>query len=183
MIAMTNQLPLILWGDERSVPLSEGWLMESIEWTARRAGYPQWEWTHDIVKALTYYLEEEYATMTISQRELESLMDVSIKSIGYPEIAAHAGMVAPRVSIHLPDLARECPWELAFFQELGDRLREAGAGVVRGIKLSGMRPCVKHLRGARRWHPRCQHLSDEITAYSRQVIMDWDRPAIDLMIH
>jgi hypothetical protein len=183
MIAMTNQLPMILWENERSVPLSEGWLMESIEWTANRAGYPQWEWTQDIVKALTYYLEEEYATMTISRNELEGLMDVSIKSIGYPEIAAHAGLVAPRVSIYLPDLARECPWELAFFQELGERLQEAGEVVVRGIKLSGIRPCVKQLRGAQRWHPRCQHLSDEIVAYTRQIIMDWNRPAIDLMIH
>lgn len=182
MIAMPTRLPMLQWDDQKCLPLSESWMTESVQWSARQAGYPQWEWTGDVVKALTYYLEKEYDTLTISRDQLVELMTLSIQSIGYREIAEQASLVAPRITIHLPDIARQHPWELAFFQQLQQELHEAGNSLSRGIYLMGIRPCVKLLRGSRRWHPQCQHLNDEIVSYSRGILLDRTQPSVDLVI-
>ncbi|MEO0454103.1 MAG: hypothetical protein AAFY98_08195 [Verrucomicrobiota bacterium] len=179
---MPERLPMLNWAERQSIPLSEGWLSESVDWSAERAGYANWEWTEDVVKALSYYLEEEYATMTISHQDLIGLIHVSIKTIGYPEIAEHATIVAPRVSIYLPEIAQESPWELAFFHRLREKLEQAAETVVRGVRLVGIRPCVKKLRGTNRWQVSCQSLNDEIVAYSRKIILEWDQPAVDLLV-
>jgi hypothetical protein len=38
------------------------------------------------------------------------------------------------------------------------------------VRFSGLRGCVKHLAGARRWSPRCQGLHDQIVAYLRECL-------------
>ena len=39
MIALPQRLPHVIWKKDRLVPLSEGWLAESIEQAAAGAGY------------------------------------------------------------------------------------------------------------------------------------------------
>jgi len=167
MIALPQELPYVYWQNKRNVPLSEGWLAESIDSSACRAGYADWEWTADITKALSCYLRQEFQGCLISPSELQVLIKKSILSIGYPDVAHKLSLVAPRVTIYLPDLAHEYPYELLFFPQLEKRLQEVSRVLIRGVRLEGLRPCVKHLHQAGRWRNSCEELSREIVSFTR----------------
>jgi len=183
MIAPRQNLPLVQWRDERHIPLSEGWLAESIEQSALCAGHPGCAWGPDVARAITFYLEQEFAGNVITTDHLQQIIRKSLNGIGYPDVARRAMVVAPRVSIYLPELARHAGFELMFFQLLRDRLQEALHLVVRGVRLEGLRPCVKMIENARHWQKDCELLSDEIVLFSRQHINRWNRPPIDLVIN
>ncbi len=168
MIALPQALPMVNWHGRRHVPLSEGWLAESIACSARRAGYPTWEWSGEVARAITYFLQEEYRGNLISPEELRAIIRRSLSGIGCQDVAEKVSLVAPRVSIYLPELAERSGMEMLFFQSLGERIDEAVQVVVRGIRLEGIRPCVKNLEQCRRWHRGCQRLSDEIVLYTRR---------------
>jgi len=38
------------------------------------------------------------------------------------------------------------------------------------VRFRGLRGCVKHLAGARRWSARCENLQDQIVEYLRQCL-------------
>jgi hypothetical protein len=60
--------------------------------------------------------------------------------------------------------------ELIFFSRLRAELRRSLAGSPRVVRFQGLRGCVKHLAGARRWNRRCQQLHDQIVAYLRDCL-------------
>src|SRR5690606_1647082 len=105
MIALPHELPLVTWHKRRQISLSEGWIAESLAHSAAKAGVPTWQWSGEIARAISQYLREEYPANVISPAELRTLLGKSLRGIGYPEIADQASLVAPRVSIYLPDLA------------------------------------------------------------------------------
>jgi len=182
MIALPHHLPLVIWKDTRTVPLSPGWLAESIDHTLAHLDCCGWEWTDDVVVSLCAYLRENYAGTSIDHSHLNDLLRHAIVALDYPEVADRVALCAPRVIIHLPDLARRAPLELAFFHALQNRLDEALEYVVRGVKLQGLRTTVKSLQNAPRWRKQCQDLSDEIVLFTRQKLQRWDQPFVDLVI-
>jgi hypothetical protein len=182
MIALPQSLPLVQWHSTRQVPLSEGWLSESIEYSARRAGYQSWEWSVEVAKAITFYLQQDYNGTLITPHELRAIIRKSLDGIGCDDIARNVSLVAPRVSIDLPEIARHSGMELIFFQQLGRRLKEARHVVVKGVRLDGIRHCVKILDGSRKWDQGCQKLNDEIVLFARRHVESWNHPAIDLAV-
>ena len=60
--------------------------------------------------------------------------------------------------------------ELAFFPRLRAELRQHLRQPSRALRFRGLRGCVKHLAGARRWSPRCQSLHDQIVGYLRECL-------------
>lgn len=182
MIALPESLPLVAWHRDRNVPLSEVWVMESLDASARRAGQPGWKWSPDVARAITSYLREEFSGSVISTGDLREIMRRSLLGIGCAEIAGHVSLVAPRVTIHLPELARLSALELLFFPYLETRLREAVDVVVQGIRLEGIRECAKILGGASRWNRGCQRLSDDIVHFSRHRLHSWHNPHVDLAV-
>ena len=185
MIAVGNQLPHVPWKEDRNIPLSEGWIAESLEHSARLAGLEGWQWSAEVARAIVHFLQRDYHQPLISVEELTLVLERSLTGIGYPEVARHAQMVAPRVNIYLPDLARQAPYELLFFTALRERLQEARHVIVRGVKLEGLRTCVKMLRSRKRWRSRCESLGDEIVLFSRQQLASGN-PAgnpVELVIH
>ncbi len=182
MIALPQDLPLVRWQNKRNIPLSEGWVAESIDCSAFRAGYEQWEWTPDITQALSFYLRKEFHGCLISSSELQVLIKKTLLSIGYPDVADQLTLVAPRVTISLPEIARAARFELLFFQLLRERLEEASRVVVRGIKLEGLRRCVKTLQQAGRWQGNCETLSTDIVNFVRQKLSQDGCPAVEIII-
>ncbi|NJK90979.1 MAG: hypothetical protein HC904_03565 [Blastochloris sp.] len=116
MIALPQDLPLVEWNKRRNVPLSEGWLAESIQTSASKVGMEQWHWTEDVAKAISYYLQCEFGGTLITPEQLQVLIKKSLRSIGYPEIAKRLTLVAPRVSLHLQEMAARSHHELFFFK-------------------------------------------------------------------
>lgn len=168
MIAVSHNLPLIKWSEERNVPLTEDWILASIYQSAELAGFYDWDMSGHVTKAILFFLQRDYPKNSLTIDELEDIMRRSLAGIGYPEIAPHVQLIAPRVSIYLPDLARQAPYEIIFFHILRERLSEAKNILVSGIRLEGLRSCVKILDNCKKWKPTCQRLSEEIVAFTRQ---------------
>lgn len=182
MIALPSDLPLVTWQASRPVPLSPGWLTESIEFSLQGENLPHWQWTDDIVKAICLHLKEDYLGTEIHHSELVSIIRQSISALGYEDVAAKIQLTAPRVIIHLPEIAQRNSIELMFFQELQHKLDEAFGFVVRGVKLEGIRDSVKTLHHTNRWKRNCQVLNDDIVQFVRKNMARWNQPAVDLII-
>ncbi|MEM9445727.1 MAG: hypothetical protein AAGA18_10285 [Verrucomicrobiota bacterium] len=183
MIALAQKLPLVLWQQNRQVPLSEGWIAESIDLTAQQVGDEDWSWSEEVAHAITFYLQHEFTGCVIEKDDIEEIVRRSIVGIGYPKLADHIALSAPRVNIYLPDIARKASYELHFFQLLGEKLQEASEVVmVRGIKLEEIRTCVKIIANASRWKNSCQHLNDEIVSFTRKQICHSENPPSELII-
>jgi len=182
MIALPQSLPLVAWHRTRSVPLSESWLCESLNLSARRAGRADWTQADEVARAIAYFLRQDYTGTVISTAELRDLIRRSLQGIGCSDIVPHVGLAAPRVTIHLPEIARHSGMELAFFHQLRQRLHEALDVVVQGIRLEQLRDCVKILDGSRKWNRGCQHLGDEIVAYSRRHLAATGHSHVELAV-
>lgn len=183
MIALPNDLPMITWQGKRTVPLSPGWLAESISTSLEtEPDSGEWQWTEEVVQALCYYLKNDYLGSEIEDQKLLGLIRHSISSMGYPDLSPKVKLLAPRVVISLPELAQSSHMELVFFQNLQSKLDEAFITVVRGIKLEGIRSTVKSLQGTRRWKKSCQTLNDEIVLFTRKTLEQWNQPIVDLVI-
>lgn len=182
MIAHPHRLPHILWQNSRLVPLSEDWLVESIEHSAQRAGYESCQVSRHLARAVAIYLEEHFKGPTLPVEKLRELMQTSLEGVGFLDVAAQSVIIPPRLSIFLPELAARAPYELVFFPALGDKLREALGWEIRGLKLEGLRDCSKILHSTRKWRQTCQTLSEQIISYSRACLERASTKAIDLVI-
>lgn len=182
MIALINQLPMVRWHEQLSVPLSVGWLEESIDHAAQQSECRYWQWSQDVASALLAFLREDFHDGVISREQIEQLMRRSLVGIGYPEVAKKACLLPPRISIHLPEIARQAPYELIFYPLLRQRLQFAVNMMVRGVRLKGIRSCAKTLGQARRWTRECQDTSDQIVAFARQELYQLQRASVELLI-
>lgn len=182
MIALTQNLPLVEWQHTRNVPLSEGWLAESIQASASTVGVNHWHCTEDVAKAIAYYLEYEFNGTVITPEQLQVLIKKSLQSIGYPEIADALEIVAPRVSIQLFEMADRSRHEMIFFNLLHERLNEARAVQVRGIRLAGLKDSVKILENVPRWQSSCDSLRDDIVIFTRNHLLKWEHHPVELLI-
>ncbi|MEZ0297561.1 MAG: hypothetical protein ACAI35_14015 [Candidatus Methylacidiphilales bacterium] len=169
MIALPQRLPNIIWKGDRLVPLSEGWLAESLTETARQAGLTEWPLAQHVAVAIARHLEEEAEATALTVEELETLVHQALMGIGWGELAKHSHLLPPRVSIRLAEIAACSKYEMLFFPMLKERLEEAIAFQVKGIRLDGLRECSKILDCAQRWRPACQRISNEIIQYTRDL--------------
>mgnify|MGYP007114276237 CR=1 FL=1 len=77
----------------------------------------------------------------------------------------------------------EVALELAFFPELRNQLRTQLTASPDLLRFEGLRGCVKHLLGARRWSRRCQNLNDQIVEFIRHCLRrDGKTDTCELMI-
>lgn len=167
MIAFANRLPHVLWINQRLVPLSEGWLTEAIEESARQVGHDQWELAPHVARAISEYLETDCTATVLSVQTLEGMLKRSIAGIGFEEIAQHSRITPPRVSIYLPELANQQKMELAFYPELSQRLEQAVAYEVKAVRLVGLRDCAKILDAAQKWRKTCEGIRSNIINFSK----------------
>lgn len=182
MIALPNELPLIEWTEGRYIPLSEGWIAESIESSINPAVDCGPVPLDAVLYSLIYFLKDRPHGTRLSRDELARLVQKALEALGYAALASGFQLVSPRVTIHLPELASQSTIELAFFDALQVKLDEAVGCLVRGIRLEGIRDSVKRLHNARRWRKDCQQLNDEIVSFSRRTIQKTGQPVIDLVI-
>ncbi|MDR1145140.1 MAG: hypothetical protein LBK71_03275 [Verrucomicrobiales bacterium] len=182
MIALPQDLPLVCWQGKREVPLSAGWLAETIDRSARRAGYAAWPGTPDVLGVLLGYLRREFHGTLISAGELQQLIRASLRHSGYADVARQLTLIAPRAVIYLPELAGQAGFELLFFHRLNTCLEEIAWLAVGGVKLEGLRQAVKMLRHAGHWGGDCADLSAEIVAFCRRKLAGCHHDDIDLVI-
>jgi hypothetical protein len=182
MIALPHRLPHIIWKNGRLVPLSEGWLAESIEHAAAAAGYYRWHLASEVARAITVYLEDDWITPSLTIDNLNQMVRRSLEGIGYEEIARESLIVPPRVSISLTELAQRAPYEIEFYPLLKERLGDAVEVQVRGVRLEGLRDCSKILDAAGRWRQTCHRINDEIILFCRTYMERFMSRPVDLVI-
>ncbi len=182
MIALPQKLPHVVWRNERLVPLSEGWLAESIESAAAGAGYHRWHLAPEVARAIAVYLENDWVAPSLTLDHLREMVRRSLVGIGFEDIAQKSLIVPPRVSISLVEIALRAPIELEFYPLLRERLADALEVQVGGVKLEGLRDCSKVLDSAGRWRRACGRISDDIIHYCRSFIHRSVPCAVDLVI-
>src|SRR5271168_1279817 len=138
MIALPQRLPHVIWKNDRLVPLSEGWLAESIEHAAAAAGHPRWYLAPEVARAIAIYLENDWVAPALPLDHLREMVRRSLEGIGFDDIAQNSLIVPPRVSISLTELALVSQMELSFYQMLRERLTDAIDVQVGGVKLEGL---------------------------------------------
>src|SRR5271154_2852250 len=182
MIALPQRLPHVIWKNDRLVPLSEGWLAESIEQAAAEAGHPRWHLAPEVARAIAGYLENDWVAPALTLNNLNAMVRRSLEGIGYDDIARKSLIVPPRVSISLMELAVRAPYEIEFYPLLKERLADALEVQVGGVRLEGLRDCTKVLDAAGRWRQTCVRSSDDIIYYCRSFICQTDPRSVDLVI-
>ena len=182
MIALPQRLPHVIWKNDRLVPLSEGWLAESIEHAAAAAGHHRWHLAPEVARAIAIYLEDDWVAPALPVEHLRQMVQRSLEGIGYDDIARESLIVAPRVSISLTELATRAPYEIEFYPLLKERLGDALEVQVGGVRLEGLRDCSKILDAAGRWRQTCVRISDDIIYFCRSYIYRTLPCAVDLVI-
>ena len=70
MIALPQKLPHVIWRNDRLVPLSEGWLAESIEHAAAASGYHRWHLAPEVARAIAVYLENVWLEVVAGRHSM-----------------------------------------------------------------------------------------------------------------
>jgi len=182
MIALPQRLPHVVWLNDRLVPLSEGWLAESIEHSAEAAGHHRWHLAPEVARAIAVYLENDWIAPSLPVDHLREMVRRSLEGIGYEDIAQKSLIVPPRVSISLMELAVRAPYEIEFYPLLKERLSDALEVQVGGVRLEGLRSCTKVLDAAGRWRRTCERINDEIIYFCRSYICQTMPRTVDLVI-
>jgi hypothetical protein len=182
MIALPQKLPHVIWRNDRLVPLSEGWLAESIEHAAAASGYHRWHLAPEVARAIAVYLENDWIAPSLSIDNLREMVRRSLEGIGFEDIAQKSLIVPPRVSISLMEIALRAPYEIEFYPLLKERLADALEVQVGGVKLEGLRDCSKVLDAAGRWRQTCLRISDDIIYFCRSYVHRAVPRTVDLVI-
>jgi hypothetical protein len=182
MIALPQRLPHVIWKNDRLIPLSEGWLAESIEQAAAAAGHLRWHLAPEVARAIAVYLENDWVAPALTLDHLRQMVQRSLEGIGYEDIARQSMIVPPRVSISLTELAERAPYEIEFYPLLKERLEDALDVQVGGVRLEGLRDCTKILDSTGRWRQTCVRISDDIIHFCRSYVFQTMPCTVDLVI-
>jgi hypothetical protein len=173
MICLTNGLPCLADQHGELSEIPESTLLEAMVSAAAQAGYAQWWLAGHVLESVFSYLRDGYTANSIGYGELEQLMKSALQVIGYGDVADLLVLSEGDCKISLLDLANraDCGYELAFFNLLEERLRDAMNAQVRRFELVDLEQCIKKLRSSKTWNRRCETLRAEIVSYVRLQVM------------
>lgn len=167
MICLPAQMPLLLVGTKEVVHYEKEWLEEAISRAALEAGHEKWWFAEDVAKGMILYLQKRFRRNTITLQELFDKIAKTLTTIGFQDVADKLQPTPPPLRISLIDLAREAGsgYELVFFELLRRQLSDLESIGAGQIDCSGLKRCVKHLRGTKRWSKDCDLLEKEIVEF------------------
>jgi len=169
MIALTDGLPLIQLGDGRAIVFERDWLLRGVVQAASKAGYQKWWLAEHVTESVLGYLGLQFEKNVITIAEVVKAVQSVLQVIGYAEIGPHFDPGMPGARLSLVELAREAGtgYELLFFQHLGGKLRTLLGSGATFFELTGLTPCVRHLRSRKGWSRECDALRAEIVHFVR----------------
>jgi hypothetical protein len=170
MISLPNNLPLVRFSDGQVIPFERNWLAGTLARAAERAGYKKWWLAPHVTESVTNYLEQDFEENVVAISRLEKAVQSVLQVIGYADVAGHFCAVPPPARISLAELARAagCGYELAFFDLLRSRLREALDAKVERLEICDAHSGIKLLRSAKNWRRDCSGLLDEVVHFVRK---------------
>lgn len=139
-------------------------------------------------EAVLHYFKEEKGQTTVSVAEFSEALERVLRGLGLDVKAAEPDGAAQPLTVTAAEIAQsvrpqvvetdlqvladetDAGGELVFFPRLRDTIRRALDGRPLVFRFRGLRGCVKHLTGAKRWNPHCQSLNDQIVDYLRNCL-------------
>jgi len=172
MIALKDNLPVIQLTSGQAVAFERDWLVRSLAFAARRAGYGKWWLAEHVAESVTSYLRDQRNLTVLPVEQLTRAVQSVLQVIGYAEVGQYFVPAPQKVSISLVELARTAGtgYELAFFEGLGRRIQELLREKNAHFELYGLESCVKVLRSRKIWSRDCDALREEIVSFAREQI-------------
>ncbi|HLH53816.1 MAG TPA: hypothetical protein VKY92_09395 [Verrucomicrobiae bacterium] len=167
MITLAKDCLLFQLSDGEKVPFSAE--MISVELTGETGRWFEPEVASHAAKAVFHYFKWELGRQSVTAEEFAAAMEKVLKGLELGRAAAHK-MSTLVVESDLRELARDAGngCELLFFPKLREELRHHLRQAPRVMRFHGLRACVKHITGARRWTSRCQLMEDQIVGFLRE---------------
>jgi len=166
MISLSQDCLLFELASGESIPFSSE--MISIELMGDAATKFDPELIQHAAASVFHYFRNDLARETVTVGEFAEALEKVLRGLGFylspPEAQGAGG--------DLRALARESgdARELVFFPRLRHELRTLLQTSPRLVRFRGLRGCVKHLAGARRWSPSCENLQEQIVGYLRECL-------------
>jgi hypothetical protein len=147
--------------------------MVSVELPEDTRGLFDPEFVRQATNAVFHYFKAELGRKTVSVSEFATALEKVLR--GFAAKARSAAQAGPQQRVLEYDLCRLAlesgqGRELFFFPRLRTELQRHLQQAPRVLRFRGLRRCVRHLTGARRWSRRCQTLEGEIVAYLRECL-------------
>jgi hypothetical protein len=121
-------------------------------------------------QGVLHYFKEDLGQTSVTVAEFSKALETALHALGLDAIVSDSASKTPRVmEADLLRIARdtETGFELLFFDRLRHEVRRQLSQSPQVLHFRGLRGCVKHLAGTKRWSPRCQSLNDQIVDYLR----------------
>jgi hypothetical protein len=171
MIALASDCLVFRLASGDNIPFSAE--MISVELLGETAEFFDPEFVSHSASAVFHYFKHDLGRQIVTVGEFTEALEKVLRGFTLPvQPVAESETVSGVVEADLQQLARESGvgCELFFFPRLRDELRQRLQLEPRLVRFRGLRDCVKHLTGARRWSGRCQHLQDQIVDYLRECL-------------
>ncbi|HEY0456729.1 MAG TPA: hypothetical protein VGE41_10170 [Verrucomicrobiae bacterium] len=137
--------------------------------------------------AVLHFFKEELGRTTVTVGEFAGALESTLSKLGFDiKTDFSQKLKAPILDSNLREIASETGpgFEMMFFHRLRQELRLSLCQSPKLLRYQGLRPCVKHLLGAKRWSGRCQDLSDQIIRYIRTCMeSEKIQPACALVVY
>lgn len=169
MITLSKDCLLFRLTNGEVVPFSAD--MISIELTGDTQSWFDPATATEAAKAVFYYFKSELCRQTVTAEEFATAMEKALRGVDRSQWnEGAAGRTQTVIEADLGLLAREMGegGELLFFPRLRNELRQHMQQQPRILRYHGLRSCVKHISGARRWSERCRDLEEQIVEFLRQ---------------
>ena len=171
MIILASDCLLFQLANGDSVPVTAETV--SCELSDSMPDGPSPDMVHEATAAVFHYFKVELCREVVTVVEFAGALEKVLRGFGF-QVNAVEEDPATR---DLRELACVAGGELHFFAQLRTALRQQLGQSPHLIQFSGLRGCVKHLAGARRWSPRCEALRDQIVDYLRSCVRAEAEPA------
>lgn len=123
--------------------------------------------------AVVHYFKHDLARTAVSIDDFSTALARVLKGLGLDVKSSDSDDTEEITVSDLRTLVPETDGalELAFFSRLRCELKTKLTTAPDVLQFEGLRGCVKHLLGAKRWSRRCQKLNDQIVDYIRQCLI------------
>ena len=171
MITLASDCLLFEMATGESIPYSAD--MVFVELGGDTAELFDSEFVRHAANATFHYFKHELGRQTVSLGEFAGALEkVLCGFAGTAQVSTETNSRPRLLEFDLCRLADESGpgSELFFFPRLRAELQRQLRQAPRVLRYRGLRGCVKHLTGVRRWSLRCQSLEEEIVAYLRECL-------------
>ncbi len=165
MIALASECLVFRLASGEQIPLASE--MISAECLGEAAQEWDPEFVNHAASGVFHYFKHELGRHTVTVAEFAEALENVLRGFKLP--GRSAGAPPAVAESDLSKLATESGkgCELFFFPALRAELRHCVRQGPKILRFHGLRGCVKHLAGTRRWNCRCRKLQEQIVLYLR----------------